>query len=458
MLLLMLPTTAPQLAEATPATIVFGNTSFQSDFPFGAVVSVDVTPTATIIQAKLYVTMDGITYYTQDALVPPHTPNEPVRIETRWNATTLTRDPSPPWMPLQVWWQITDVNGNSVTSTPYQSVYADNARRAWTATETVHGSIYTYGQSANFINTLVAIVDATIPRLQGSYGFALPYRPALIIYNSASDGDSDIGAASFGSFVVGRAYPGTSGVVMLARQDQAYLQRTITHELAHLFQYQLGPRLFDAPHWFIEGDAKAQEPTASIDRSVSYARNQAYSNGLPQLSVWDSRNYNSEAALDHVLLVGASFVVYLREIYGGQGMVNFYSTWRTSKDFYGSFINTFGLSLDELDAGWKTWLINSGGAVAESEVPSAEIPAVILAAIPEGMARVNAYWLNFRDAPSLESEVVALLSIGQLILPLGRDEAGEWLLVELQDGAQGWLFAEFVDYDGDINALTVSLY
>jgi hypothetical protein len=50
------------------------------------------------------------------------------------------------------------------------------------------------------------------------------------------------------------------------------------------------------------------------------------------------------------------------------------------------------------------------------------------------------------------------LSIGQLLLPIGRNETADWLLVELPDGTQGWLFGEYVDYDGDLNALTISLY
>jgi Peptidase MA superfamily len=300
-------------------------------------------------------------------------------------------------------------------------------------------------------------------RLQSSYGYTLPYRPALVFYNSSGEGDADLGRDSgvpFGDFVVGRAYPGTSGVVMLARADGAYLQRTITHELAHLFQYQLGPRVFDAPHWWIEGDAKAQEPTSSVERSLGYTRNIAYQQALPTLVNWDSRNYSNEASLDHVLMIGASFVTFLKTIYGGQAFATFYGNWRAGEDFNGAFVLTYGKTLDELDQEWKSWLLNNDSIVVVSseEQTSVTVPAVMLAEIPEGMARVNAYWLNFRDGPGLDFQAVALLSIGQLLLPLGRDESGEWMLVELPDGTQGWLFSEYVDYTGSIDDLTVSLY
>lgn len=444
--------------SSAPPAIVFGGTSFQSDFPFGVVTAIDVTPAAPLLQAKLYITMDGVTYYTQDALIPAHQPGETIRIETRWQAKTLTRDASPPWMPMQIWWQMTDAAGNTQTSNPQQHTYADSARRIWTINEGAYATVYTYGQSGGFINSVVGIADAAIPQLQNAYGFALPFRPAIVVYNSAGDGDGDMGNGAFGSYVVGRAYPGTSGLVLLARNDNAYLQRLIYHELAHLFQYQIGPRLFDAPHWFIEGDAKSQEPPASRQRSVGYARDQAYTNGLPDLASWDSRNYSSEAALDHALLIGASFVVYLREVYGAQAMASFYANWRNTLDFYGAFVTTFGVSLQDLDVAWRGWLANNTAVASVDEPTVANVPAIILPDIPEGMARVNAYWLNFRDSPQLEDNVLALLNIGQLVLPLGRDESSEWILVELADGAQGWLFAEYLDYDGDIDALTVSLY
>jgi hypothetical protein len=446
-------------APAPQAGLLYGAITFSSQFPTGATMSIEVTAPAALQQARLFITLDGVTTYSSDALVPANQPNETVRLEARWNGLTLTRDPSPPWMSLQFWWEVSDYAGNRITTPPEQHLYGDSARRAWVASEGLRVTVYTYGQSNSFINNALALGDEAMGRLQNAYGYTLPYRPALIFYNSPSEGDFDIGTSVFGAYVVGRAYPGTSGVVMLARNDNAFLGRIIIHELAHLYQYQIGPRLFDAPHWWIEGDAKAQEPPASIERSISYAKTVANGEGLPDLTTWDSRNYSSEASLDHALLLGASFVTYLKQVYGNQSLASFYANWRVGQSFRDAFVNTFGVGLGELGAGWRAWVNNSQAAVVvENSLPAPTIPAVILPPIPEGMARVNAYWLNFRDGPSEENEVLALLSIGQLLLPIGRNETADWLLVELPDGTQGWLFGEYVDYDGDLNALTISLY
>jgi hypothetical protein len=450
-------------SHAAPAAIAVEQSTFLSDFPAGIITGVQVRPEAQIVQARLNVTLDGAVYYTQDAAIPAHAPGESIFLETRWNGITLTRDPSPPWVPLQLWWSLTDSNGNTVQTTPQQQIYQDGVRRPWVASQGVHLSVYTYHQGGDFMAQAVALGDEALVRLQAAFGFALPYRPAIVFYNSAADGDDDLGTVSgvpFGSFVVGRAYPGTSGVVMLARADRAYVQRTLTHELAHLFQYQLGPRVFDAPHWWIEGDAKAHESTASVQQSLSHARGVALAGGLPDLVSWDTRNPATEADLNNVLYLGASFVHYLEQAYGPQSHATFYGNWRSSGDFYASFNATFGKPLPELDQEWRAWLLGNQSVVASApQAASAEaIPPVLLAELPEGMARVNAYWLNMRTGPSLEHDVLHLLSIGQLFLPLGRDESGEWLLIELPDGTQGWLFAEYIDYDASIEDLTESLY
>jgi len=446
--------------QASPIHI--GAATFLSDFPGGIIATLEVTPEAPLVQARLHVTLDGVRIFSQDAPLPVHQGGESIRLETRWNGLSLTRDPSPPWMPLQLWWLLTDANGTSITTAPSQHTYRDDRLRAWTLTEGVHVSVYTYGQSSNFAAQAVGFGDEAVASLGSVYGYALPYRPAIVIYNSAAQGDADLGAngrAPFGAYVVGRAYPGTSGVVLLARADSAYMQRTIKHEITHLFQYQIGANLFEAPHWWIEGDAKAQEPAASVQRSLSYAQRVALGGGLPDLTTWDSRSAASETDLDHALLLGASFVTYLNQIYGTGAHAAFYLNWRDQGSFSGAFVATYGKTLGELAAGWGGWLLNNTSiAAAPAENAAVSTPIVILPEIPPGMARVNAYWLNFRAGPSTEFDALAVLSIGQLLLPIGRDESQEWVLVELPDGAQGWLYSEFIDYDGSIDDLVVSLY
>ncbi|HLA43061.1 MAG TPA: hypothetical protein VJZ27_06480, partial [Aggregatilineales bacterium] len=176
---------------------------------------------------------------------------------------------------------------------------------------------------------------------------------------------------------------------------------------------------------------------------------------------WETRNYNSEATLNQALYVGASFVIFLREIYGAQSHAAFYQSWRATSDFNLSFELTFGLNLAGLTQQWQDWIVNNNTVVspgitdttvAEVELPPPPEP------LPEGLARVNIYLLNFRTGPTEDHDVLYTLRAGQLLLPIGRNESGEWILAELPDGTQGWLLAEFLDYDESIENLTVSLF
>ncbi|HLA44522.1 MAG TPA: hypothetical protein VJZ27_13850, partial [Aggregatilineales bacterium] len=247
---LVIPFQSFPVQAVSPAAIATGNSTFRSDFPQGVLATLEITPEAYIQNARLNVTLDGTVLNSTDAIVPAHQPGDTITVEARWNGRSLTRDPSPPWMPLQLWWTVVDSTGNSIQTTPENHIYTDETnRRPWATTEGVYVTVHTYNQGGSFIQQAAAIGDDAVARLQLIFGYGLPFRPALVFYNQAADGDADFGSGlsvPFGGYVVGRAYPGTSGVVMLARSDSAYMQRTITHELTHLYQYQLGPQLFDA--------------------------------------------------------------------------------------------------------------------------------------------------------------------------------------------------------------------
>lgn len=451
-------------AQAEPSPFMaFGAITYHSNFPLGVIAGVQVTPTTQIIQARLHITLDGVITHSQEAIIPPHGPGETITLQTIWNGQTITRDPTPPWMPLQLWWSVTDSNGMVHGTHPQQHIY-NAGGRAWVANQGAYVTVYTYGQASGFIQQAIQFGDDAVGRLQTAYGYALPYRPALVFYNAGADGDSDLrggASAPFGAYVVGRAYPGTSGAIILARQDAAYMRRIISHELAHLYQYQLGLTLFNAPHWWIEGEAKAHEPPASLEYSLSYARNLASSGNLPNLTTWNTHNTRSEAELDRALMVGASFAIYLKEVFGAGAMAKFYANWRTGGDFHQAFQPTFGRSLEELNGAWRAWLLSSAQSTVIQELPNqytVELQPIMLAPLPEGMARVNTRWLNFRTEPDVDAEALMLLTLGQLILPIGRNETEDWLLVELPDGTHGWVYHEFVDYDGSIPDLTVALY
>lgn len=66
--------------------------------------------------------------------------------------------------------------------------------------------------------------------------------------------------------------------------------------------------------------------------------------------------------------------------------------------------------------------------------------------------------LNVRAGPGTDYRIVGKATSGAQYAVLGRNQAGDWLLVQLSDDAAdtGWVAAEFVQLDGDARALPVT--
>ena len=63
-------------------------------------------------------------------------------------------------------------------------------------------------------------------------------------------------------------------------------------------------------------------------------------------------------------------------------------------------------------------------------------------------ASVTAGALNLRQGPGTGHGVITTLAQGTVVTVLGQNPAGNWLLVELSNGVQGWLARAYTDYGG----------
>jgi hypothetical protein len=206
------------------------------------------------------------------------------------------------------------------------------------------------------------IGDQAIVDLQALYGYVLPYRPVLVFYNSPQAAAADLGNAQLdplGSAVIGRAYFGTSAMIALADLDWAVLAQVIRHEITHLYQFQMGALLFEAPLWWVEGDAKAQEPADSQAKTLLAVQTYAAQRQLPYLPTWNFDPQRGDDLQLHMEM-GASFILFLREKYGDAAHAQFYAQWRASEDFYAAFETGYGVSLAHLDWAWRAWVAGWG--------------------------------------------------------------------------------------------------
>jgi hypothetical protein len=84
-------------------------------------------------------------------------------------------------------------------------------------------------------------------------------------------------------------------------------------------------------------------------------------------------------------------------------------------------------------------------AVEPGEVPPPVEPV-------EVTATTNA---NLRSGPGTNFNVVGSTTSGAVLLAIGRNEAGDWLQVELEDGTLAWIFTDLVMTEGDLSTLPV---
>ncbi|MBZ0308450.1 MAG: hypothetical protein K8I82_20460, partial [Anaerolineae bacterium] len=331
---------------------------FTSAFPDGVSAALEVTPQFRLKEVAFFMTMDEVVVYRSEVFIPAHQAGDSLLLTGAWNGVSVTGEISPPWTKMKSWWHLIDEAGNSVITEPAAHVYRVESARQWVKIEGQAATLYAYNQPATFLQQAVQIADDAMQQLSHSYGYSLPYRPAVVFYNSAIEGDADLSPftrSAFGAYFGGRAYPGTGGVVALANLSD--LPRVLPHELAHLFQFQLGGQFFDAPHWWREGDAKLHEPAETIASGLQRARELAFSGELPELTVWNELPAE-KSQLEDMMSVGMSFVFFLQEQYGAPAHTAFYANWRQTRDFFATFGSTYGQTLADLDKQWRGWLLD----------------------------------------------------------------------------------------------------
>lgn len=79
-------------------------------------------------------------------------------------------------------------------------------------------------------------------------------------------------------------------------------------------------------------------------------------------------------------------------------------------------------------------------------------PPAIDPAAPQLKIRADLTLVNVRSGPGTSYEVIGGLTPKQVVLVIGKNEAGDWWAIDLQ-GQAGWVFADLVDFSGNLQAV-----
>jgi hypothetical protein len=104
------------------------------------------------------------------------------------------------------------------------------------------------------------------------------------------------------------------------------------------------------------------------------------------------------------------------------------------------------------------------GEIAEEsfEISQVPTPQPTPEAPPPGTASVTVLEivgvLNVRSGPNTDYKVVTQLQPGVSLPVIGKNEAGDWWKVELEDGQVGWVFGAYVEFSGDADSVPALNY
>lgn len=123
-------------------------------------------------------------------------------------------------------------------------------------------------------------------------------------------------------------------------------------------------------------------------------------------------------------------------------------------------LNTPELPLDpQVDNTWLPEITRQPISVkpaVEQTIAAISTPTqtpTIAPAVIQGTVQTDA--LNLRLGPGLTHQVLGLLHTGTILEVTGRSEKGDWLQVKLSNGVSGWVYAQYVQMDGELASLPV---
>ncbi len=106
-----------------------------------------------------------------------------------------------------------------------------------------------------------------------------------------------------------------------------------------------------------------------------------------------------------------------------------------------------------------TPILTADGTATPFVLPPTPMPSVTPAGSPTPFVSFEVSpavdGLKLRLGPGFLFDALRLLDVDAVLTVQGKSRGGEWIRVEARDGAQGWVFAELLKSDVDLQAIPV---
>lgn len=376
-----------------PGVFTLGEQTFTSNYPEGMTFTLDATSSAgPIARATLFYDF-GIQ---PSGRVPAETINGDdctlTAVVRRADAGVLI-----PWLEVNSHWRLVDTAGNAIETEPQHAVYTDDSR-AWNHAESDLVRVYWFGLPDWIGDEAMDAVNEAQARWQAGFpGVELTSRPLVVIYPDRESFFEWQGALPEGSedsirFVgtlreswngtvqrvpdqmrLDRTCGGLNIVTDFERVVRSLARATVTHELTHFYQYAMNSAL--GPTWFVEGQATFFEDDYQEYDSDARIRRLAEMGELPSLLNGDALPGAGTPGPDgctHLAYdVGASFLRYLRDHYGGyEGHGEITRLVADNEGIYRAVEIVTGKPFEEVEAEWRASVGATGPAPTVVPIPT----------------------------------------------------------------------------------------
>ncbi len=248
-----------------------------------------------------------------------------------------------------------DFGKNKVTSRSFD----------WMTYKTTHFAIYYYPDEERLVRTMADMAEIAYAKISNVLEHNISKTTPLILYKSHGDfQQTNVILQPLGEGVGGFAELLKYRVVIPFTGSMDEFQKVITHEITHIFQYDMlykdlfahiytGEFLRSPPLWFIEGLSEYMSDHWDAEGRM-VLRDAVITNSIvPLTQLQDFSPLGARIYLGYK--EGQSAVEYLAEKYGDDKLAEILRELGISrtKDMDSALKNTIGISLEELDKEWR---------------------------------------------------------------------------------------------------------
>ena len=298
----------------------------------------------------------------------------------------------------------------------------------WHIYTTDHFEIYYYPELEQHLERVAGYAESAYQQISADLKHDLPFKPSLILFKTHSEFEQqnvDSGAAQEG--VAAFAEPTRDRLLLPIDSPTDQLYGLITHELTHIFQFDIIPQSLirrNYPLWIGEGQAEFERGQWSpVD--LMMVRDAAVSDTVPKMTETEGYGNNVSNARLVPYDLGHAVFEFIEAKWGKEGIRQFMFSLRKSVIGGGedAYMEAFQMKPDEFDQAFDRYLKDRFKPFRDKERPADY--GRDLAPNKEKTEFAEALSI----APSPSGDLIAVMTINR------KDQQADIILISSKDGS-----------------------